>query len=68
MAKQIPHRGWQTLSAGNGSKGERLYQWAYTSVSRGTSTTAGGDECGQPQPGHHRWLLIRHNPHTGELA
>lgn len=61
LAKQIPRRGWQTLSAGNGSKGERVYHWAYTSISPGISD----DHC---QPAHHRWLLIRRNPHTGELA
>ena len=60
LAKQVPRRGWQTLSAGNGSKGERLYHWAYTSISPATSA--------DDQAGHHRWLLIRRNPHTGELA
>jgi hypothetical protein len=33
LAGQIPHRGWQILSAGKGSKGERLYQWAHTPAS-----------------------------------
>jgi SRSO17 transposase len=61
LANQVPRHGWQTLSAGNGSKGERLYHWAYTSISPATI----GDS---RHAGHHRWLLIRRNPHTGELA
>lgn len=56
LAKQVPRHGWQPLSAGSGSKGERLYHWAYTSISP------------DDQARHHRWLLIRRNPHTGELA
>ena len=63
LAKQIPRRGWQTLSAGNGSKGERLYHWAYTSI----NPAASGDDRNS-QPRQHRWLLIRRNPHTGQLA
>ena len=62
LAGQVPRRGWQTLSAGKGSKGERLYQWAYTSIDQ----TTNGDS--HQQPPHHRWLLIRRNPHTGDLA
>ena len=67
LAKRVPRCGWQTLSAGNGSKGERLYHWAYTSINQ-TAGPASSDDCGLPQPGHHQWLLIRRNPHTGELA
>jgi len=63
LAATIPASGWQIRSAGQGSKGERLYAWAYTSLN---DTTTGGD--GKTEPGHHRWLLIRRNPHTGELA
>jgi hypothetical protein len=28
LAKKVPPRGWQRLSCGPGSKGERLYDWA----------------------------------------
>jgi SRSO17 transposase len=28
LAARVPARGWQRLSCGNGSKGERLYDWA----------------------------------------
>jgi SRSO17 transposase len=55
FVEQIPRNGWQILSAGGGSKGERLYAWAFTSISDG-------------EPTHHRWLLLRRNLHTGELA
>lgn len=54
IATTVPHRAWQLLSAGDGSKGRRWYQWALA----GIADTEHG----------HRWLLIRHNPATGELA
>lgn len=57
LAGQVPRTGWQIASAGQGSKGERLYAWAYTSLGAHDS-----------EPGHHRWLLIRRNLHTDELA
>jgi len=62
LATTIPASGWQIRSAGQGSKGERLYAWAYTSLD-GIATGTGGKT-----PRHHRGLLIRRNPHTGELA
>ncbi|GAA5038541.1 IS701 family transposase [Actinopolymorpha pittospori] len=55
LVSQIPAEGWQILSAGSGSKGERLYDWAITTIT---------DTADQ----QHRWLLIRRNPCTGELA
>lgn len=54
LAGQIPAAGWQTLSAGSGSKGERLYDWAYTAIADTAHT--------------YRWLLIRRNLRSGELA
>jgi SRSO17 transposase len=54
LAEQLPDSAWQPASCGPGAKGLRLYLWAWI-------TTTNGD-------GEHRWLLIRRNPHTGELA
>ena len=44
---------WQSYSAGNGSKGRRDYDWAWINLAD-TSPD--------------RWLLVRRNPTTGELA
>ncbi|MBF6278785.1 MULTISPECIES: IS701 family transposase, partial [Nocardia] len=55
LAKTVPKRGWQPLSAGDGAKGPRIYDWAWIEI---------GDNS---VPGHH-WLLIRRNQRTGELA
>ena len=47
-------RSWHTLSAGAGTKGPRMYSWARVPI-----TSEG--------PGH-RWLLVRRNAATGEIA
>ena len=54
IAATLPKRAWQMLSAGPGVKGERLYSWALVDIDR-------------QRPGC-RWLLIRRNRRTGELA
>ncbi|AWS48996.1 IS701 family transposase [Streptosporangium sp. 'caverna'] len=54
VAERIPTREWQLHSCGPGAKGPREYLWAWI-------TTA-------TRPGEHRWLLIRRNRTTGELA
>jgi SRSO17 transposase len=54
LARKLPKRAWQKLSAGAGAKGHRLYGWAVI------DTADAG-------PGH-RQLLIRRNRTTGELA
>ena len=54
LAARLPRRAWQRLSAGDGAKGHRWYDWAWVTISN-------------PGPGH-RYLLIRRNPSTGELA
>jgi SRSO17 transposase len=54
LAARLPARAWQRLSAGNGAKGQRWYDWAWITVR-------------SPEPGC-RWLLIRRNRRTGELA
>jgi SRSO17 transposase len=59
IASTLPRRAWQRLSAGAGSNGPRFYDWAWISIDTATTATKG--------PGQ-RWLLIRRNNHTGELA
>ena len=54
LAKRIPHRAWQKLSAGRGAKGQRLYDWAVVDLVA-------------PTPGSHQ-LLTRRSRTTGELA
>lgn len=53
-ARRVPRRAWQRLSAGEGAKGQRYYDWAL----------AEADEAG---PGR-RCLLVRRHLRTGELA
>jgi SRSO17 transposase len=47
LAEQIPPAGWQRLSAGDGAKGPRLYDWARVPI--------------RPlrEPGKGYWLLVR---------
>ncbi len=54
IAARLPRCAWQRLSAGAGSRGQRFYDWAWITID-----TA--------KPGQ-RWLLIRRNSSTGELA
>ncbi|MFF1570589.1 IS701 family transposase [Streptomyces sp. NPDC058293] len=54
LAKKVPKRAWQNLSAGAGAKGHRFYDWAVIDLA-------------DPAPGS-RQLLIRRNRTTGELA
>jgi SRSO17 transposase len=54
LARRLPSSAWQRRSAGPGAKGHRYYDWAWISADSG-------------QPGH-RWLLIRRNHRTRELA
>jgi SRSO17 transposase len=54
LAARLPRRAWQPLPAGAGAKGHRWYDWAWVTVS-------------DPGPGY-RYLLIRRNRSTGELA
>jgi SRSO17 transposase len=54
LAKRLPPRAWQRLSAGPGAKGHRWYDWAWVAI----------------EPGRLRfhWLLIRRHRRTRELA
>ncbi|GAA3685896.1 IS701 family transposase [Streptomyces iranensis] len=54
LAAKLPRRAWQKLSAGQGAKGQRFYDWAVIDL------VATGSEG--------RQLLIRRNRATGELA
>jgi hypothetical protein len=54
LATRLPRPAWQRYSAGAGAKGHRLYDWALIGTGPG-------------RPGH-RWLLIRRNYRTAELA
>ncbi|GLW74687.1 transposase [Kitasatospora phosalacinea] len=56
LAHGLPKKAWQRLSAGDGAKGRRFYDWAQVDIDS-------PPDC----PGH-RWLLIRRNRRTGELA
>ena len=47
LAQSIPDDQWQRLSAGEGSKGPRLYDWGRASIG----------PCSEPDQGH--WLLVR---------
>ena len=54
VARTLPRGAWQQHSAGAGAKGPRLYDWALVDI----DTEQSG----------HRWLLVRRNHTTGELA
>lgn len=54
IAAHVPDAHWHHYSAGHGAKGHRWYAWAWTRIDT-------------HRPGH-RWLLIRRNLTTGELA
>jgi SRSO17 transposase len=56
IAARLPRRSWQRVSAGQGSKGPRFYDWAWITTGPGTAPAG-------------QWsLLIRRNNTTGELA
>jgi SRSO17 transposase len=56
LAAMLPVRAWQRLSAGAGAKGYRYYDWAWTDIPATVGQTG------------HRWLLLRRNRRTRELA
>jgi hypothetical protein len=56
LARCLPKKAWQRISAGDGAKGRRFYDWAQV-------------ESDGPQEGTgNRSLLVRRNRRTGELA
>ncbi|MBA3474668.1 MAG: IS701 family transposase [Rubrobacteraceae bacterium] len=52
LAKRLPEEAWVRASAGRGSKGERLYDWACVSLPEANADDDAGPEAG-------RWLLMR---------
>ena len=54
IAARLPRSAWQRYSAGPGAKGHRYYDWAWVSI--------------DAQLAGHRWMLIRRNRRTTELA
>jgi SRSO17 transposase len=57
LAASAPEQAWKRLSAGDGAKGPRLYDWALATLP------------GEPGEGTERWLLIRRSiADPGELS
>jgi SRSO17 transposase len=64
IAEELDESAWQRLSAGAGTKGERLYDWAYCELA-----DLEADEYNASLPGvWTRGLLIRRSLTDGELA
>lgn len=64
IAEELDESAWQRLSAGAGTKGERLYDWAYLELA-----DLEADEYNESLPGvWTRGLLIRRSLTDGELA
>lgn len=59
LARRLPKQAWQRLSAGQGAKGERFYDWALVDTV---------DAAADPHRTGRHWLLLRRNRFTGELA
>jgi hypothetical protein len=57
LLRRVPARAWQCVSVGRGAKGHRYYDWAFLRL-----------DPGDPSPGGQRWLMVRRNRSTGELA
>jgi SRSO17 transposase len=56
LVARLPVRAWQRLSAGDGAKGPRVYDWARVTLTR------------PGWPGRGFWLLARRRLSDGELA
>jgi SRSO17 transposase len=56
-AQRLPRRSWNRLSAGQGAKGERRYDWAWVTITPPADEAAG-----------QHWLLLRRRIRDGELA
>ncbi|AKJ15673.1 transposase [Streptomyces incarnatus] len=56
LARCLPKKAWRRLSAGDGAKGHRFYDWAQVEIDNPLGSTG------------HRSLLIRRNRRTDELA
>lgn len=62
LVTALPARAWRQLSAGDGAKGYRYYDWARIPIA--TTNTA----TGYPDVPGRRWVLVRRNRQTKELA
>jgi SRSO17 transposase len=60
LAARVPARAWQQISCGKGAKGHRFYDWAFIRLDH--------DGLGPAGQAAQRWLLVRRNQRTGELA
>jgi SRSO17 transposase len=58
LARRLPARAWQRISAGPGAKGPRWYDWALIEAADPAVTEGGGPH----------WLLIRRRISDGEYA
>jgi len=56
LVARLPVRAWRRLSAGDGAKGPRVYDWARVALTR------------PGWPGRGFWLLVRRRLSDGELA
>jgi SRSO17 transposase len=59
LLRRVPARAWQCVSAGRGAKGHRYYDWAFIRLDDGDPSLGGQGQ---------RWLLVRRNRRTRELA
>src|SRR5690349_15159507 len=64
IAQSLPKSAWRRLSAGEGTKGPRLHDWAYLELADLAAEEYGGDATGTWTRG----LLIRRGLADGELA
>ena len=64
IAQSLPKKAWRRLSAGDGTKGPRLYDWAYLEL----ADLDAGDYNSALTGTWTRGLLIRRNIGDGELA
>jgi hypothetical protein len=68
LAARVPARAWQTISAGRGAKGHRLNDWAFVGLDHGSGHGHGDGGGADGADSGQRWLLLRRNRTTGELA
>ena len=64
IAQNLPRNVWRRLSAGEGTKGPRLHDWAYLEL----ADLDAGEYCSTPAGQWTRGLLIRRNIAGGDLA
>jgi SRSO17 transposase len=62
LLAHVPARAWQCVSAGEGAKGHRYYDWAFIRLDHHHDSPAPAEQAGQ------HWLMVRRNQRTSELA